>query len=127
MDIAFAAAHRAERRTKVGSDGVENRFAKSQPTGSVANQRGETGGMDAADHLAALIEHGLAGAIDVVLVHDTAAHPLAGEAETVGSGPAVVERMRGLGVRVVASDLADPADQRHHDAALLADALREVV
>ena len=32
--------------------------------------RGETGGLDAADHVAALIDHGLLGALDVVLVHD---------------------------------------------------------
>lgn len=94
---------------------------------NVVNQRGETGGMDAADHLEALRQHGLAGAIDVVLVHDTDAHPITDAAEAVEAGVAVIERMRALGVRVVTADLADPADQRHHDAALLADALREVV
>ena len=94
---------------------------------NVANQRGETGGMDAADHLAALGVHGLGGAIDVVLVHDTDEYPLAGEAEAVGAGAAVVERMLAMGVRVVTTDLADPADPRHHDAARLATALREVV
>lgn len=94
---------------------------------NVANQRGETGGMDAADHLAALSEHGLAGAIDVVLVHDTESHPFTGDIEAVGAGPVAVERMRRQGVRVVATDLADPADPRHHDAVRLAAALREVV
>ena len=37
---------------------------------NVANMRGETGGLDAADHVAALVEHGLAGAVDLVLVHE---------------------------------------------------------
>jgi uncharacterized cofD-like protein len=94
---------------------------------NVANQRGETGGMDAADHLAALCEHGLAGAIDVVLVHDTDSHPLSGDAEAVAAGADVVGRMRAQGVRVMAADLADPADPRHHDAARLSAALRGVV
>jgi uncharacterized cofD-like protein len=94
---------------------------------NVANQRGETGGMDAADHLAALCEHGLAGAIDVVLVHDTDSHPLSGDAEAVAAGADAIGRMRAQGVRVVAADLADPADPRHHDAARLASALRGVV
>ena len=40
---------------------------------NVANMRGETGGLDAADHVAALAEHGLAGAVDLVLVHEPCA------------------------------------------------------
>ncbi len=94
---------------------------------NVANQRGETIGMDAADHLIALQEHGLAGSLDVVLVHDSEANPVGGAVEAVFAGPAVVDRMRERGVRVVTTDLADPADPRHHDAARLATALREVV
>jgi uncharacterized cofD-like protein len=94
---------------------------------NVANQRGETIGMDAADHLIALQEHGLAGSVDVVLVHDSEGHPVGGDAEAVFAGPAVVDRMRERGVRVVSADLADPADPRHHDAVRLASALRGVV
>lgn len=93
---------------------------------NVANQRGETSGMDACDHVAALLDHGLAGALDTVVVHDTDARPLPAEAQPVDASAAVRARIEALGVQVIAADLADPADPRHHDPARLAAILREV-
>jgi uncharacterized cofD-like protein len=93
---------------------------------NVANQRGETTGMDAADHLDALTRHGLAGAIDVVLLHDEASHPLPADLDPVHAGPAVLARMRATGVETLTADLIDAADPRHHDRDALAAALREV-
>lgn len=93
---------------------------------NVANQRGETTGMDAADHLDALGRHGLAGRIDVVLVHDEARHPLPEGVDVVHAGPEALARLESTGARVVLADLADAADWRHHDRSALLAALREV-
>lgn len=92
---------------------------------NVANQRGETSGMDAADHLQALYDHGLAGAVDTVVVNEpecSPAHPgrcLLWEdghepVEAVGADREVVARIEAMGVTVVAADVIDPADNRHH-------------
>lgn len=96
---------------------------------NVANHRGETCGLDAADHVDALLSHGLAGAIDVVVVHDgsslngTVSDRAYGEVmhdfEPVDGGPAVRERIGEMvpSASVVAADLADPSCPIHHDAA----------
>jgi uncharacterized cofD-like protein len=82
---------------------------------NVANQRGETGGMDAADHVRALVDHGLGGAIDLAVVHDTDAHPLGGGGvQPVAGGKQETARIRALGVPVLTADLVDMADPRHH-------------
>ena len=93
---------------------------------NVSNQRGETTGMDAADHLAALERHGLGGAIDVVIVHDEAAHPLQSDLDPVHAGERVLERVRAAGVEPFLANVADAADPRHHDRAALLAALRAV-
>jgi uncharacterized cofD-like protein len=90
---------------------------------NVANQRGETSGMDAADHVGALAEHGLAGAIDVVLVN---AAPLPADLPAVRFDAAVGSRIEGLGPRVVSADLADPEQPLHHHPDRLYEALSEV-
>lgn len=94
---------------------------------NVANQRGETTGMDAADHLDALVRHGLDGAIDVMLVHDETAHPLPAGVDVVRAGALARERLAAAGVEARFADLADPADWRHHERGELLSALREVV
>jgi uncharacterized cofD-like protein len=82
---------------------------------NVANQRGETGGMDAADHVQALVDHGLGGVVDLAIVHDTDAHPLGGGGiQPVAGGEAQVERIRALGLDVLVADLVELADPRHH-------------
>ncbi|HEX9093484.1 MAG TPA: gluconeogenesis factor YvcK family protein [Coriobacteriia bacterium] len=93
---------------------------------NVANQRGETARMDAADHVRALVDHGLAGIIDVAVVHDSEAHPLSGEVEPVTAGTDALRRIESLGVRVVGADLVDPEDERHHSRARLLAVLRQV-
>jgi uncharacterized cofD-like protein len=99
---------------------------------NAANMRGETGGLDAADHVAALIDHGLAGAVDVVLVHDPCASgsvlcdDVAG-VEPVLADAAVIARIEALGPRVVAAALADPADPVRHSRAALLRTLEGVV
>lgn len=94
---------------------------------NVADQRGETTGMDAADHVEALIEHGLVDALDLVVVHDSDAAPLPADAPAVDGGAAVRARIEALGVRTLAADLADAAVPLHHDARKLCAVLRRVL
>jgi uncharacterized cofD-like protein len=107
------------------ADAVRASSARRVYVCNVANMRGETGGLDAADHVAALVDHGLAGLLDVVLVHDPCApgaalcDDIAG-VEPVFADEAVIARIEALGPRVVAAALADPTDPvRHSRAALL--------
>ncbi len=99
---------------------------------NVANMRGETGGLDAADHVAALTEHGLGGAVDLVLVHApshqsaTVCDDDAG-VEPVCADDGVIARIEALGVAVVAADLADPHDPVRHSRAALRRTLERVV
>jgi uncharacterized cofD-like protein len=92
---------------------------------NVANHRGETCGLDAADHVEALVSHGLAGAIDVVALHDAAlAGDLSAKAcgqapegfEPVVGGAEVRERIADLGFRVAAADLVDAEFPVRHSA-----------
>lgn len=99
---------------------------------NVANMRGETSGLDAADHVAALVEHGLDDAIDVVLVHapEACGTPVCdddGGVEAVLADESACDRIRGLGPRVVTADLADPADRVRHSRRALCRALEGVV
>jgi uncharacterized cofD-like protein len=93
---------------------------------NVANQRGETTGMDAADHVDALVRHGLRDVVDVALVHDSDGFPLPEGVDPVSAGPAALARIEAHGIACVARDLADPRDPRHHDMGKLLQALREV-
>ncbi len=98
---------------------------------NVANMRGETFGLDAADHVAALAEHGANGAIDVVLVHNpclSAADVCENDAvEVVPTDEAVRARIEALGIQVVEADLADPSDPVRHSRAALLRVLEGVV
>lgn len=89
---------------------------------NVGNLRGETSGMDAADHVAALVRHGLGGAIDVALV-DSSATP---DGAHVTGGPDALRRIEAHGIRPVSADLVNPADPMRHDPDRLAAALAEV-
>ena len=91
---------------------------------NVANQRGETTDMNALDHVLALTEHGLAGAIDDVLVHDTDVTPLPAGVSAVEAGATTREAIAALGINVLGTDLAFLTNPMHHDQALLCAALR---
>ncbi len=105
---------------------------------NVANQRGETHAMDAADHVDALLAHGLEGAIDVAIVHVPGATPeRPGQCvrydghdttpEPVHAGSDVVARIEARGVRVVTADVVDPLDARRHSAHKLCRVVGEVI
>lgn len=94
---------------------------------NVANVQGETRDLDAADHIQALCDHGLAGRIDAVLVHDSA--HLWDDAKHGGRvhfDEDVRARIEALGARVFVADLVDPSDPVRHSRAHLADALEKV-
>jgi uncharacterized cofD-like protein len=98
---------------------------------NVANFRGETAGLDAADHVQALLEHGLAGALDIALVHvRTAGAPDVCDdglsVEPVEASREVRARIEASGVSVVCADVADPCDPIRHDGDRLMAALQEV-
>lgn len=103
------------------SDAIRRSEALRVYVCNVANQRGETSGMDAFDHLRTLIDHGLSGAIDVALVHDSPTP------SAVAADASVRERMASLGPKVVSADLSDPGDPNRHSQDKLLAALREVI
>lgn len=113
------------------ADSLRDTHARRVYVCNVANQRGETAGMDAAGHVEALCRHGADGAIDVVLVNDSAAErarvPRAPEVEVVEADEDALGRIRAAGSDVVMRDLADETDPRHHSRSRLRDALREVL
>lgn len=90
---------------------------------NTATQAGETEGYDLADHVEALVAHGIAELIDVVLANSNPGADVPdGEL-----GVPVKLRWPPVGAprrpRLVLDELADPARPHHHDSALLAAAL----
>lgn len=114
------------------AEAVRRSAALTVYVSNVANLRGETGGLDAADHVQALIDHGLDGAIDVAIVHESGceAQELCDDGsgvEPVASGPAVNARIEALGVRVFSADVADPENPVRHARRPLCEALEGVI
>lgn len=96
---------------------------------NVANMRGETLGLDAAEHVQALIDHGLGGAVDVALVHrcDGAARSCDDDLDPVISDADALARIDALGIRTVVADLADPNVPFRHSRSALKTALGAVI
>jgi uncharacterized cofD-like protein len=118
------------------ADAVRQSHATRVYLCNVANQRGETCGLDAADHVAALMTHGLAGAIDAVVVHDHDEVEAPGGAtcdeasqpfEPVDAGPEVQARIAEHGVRVVAADLVNRECSVWHDASRVRSVLAQLL
>lgn len=107
------------------ADAVRGTHARRVYVCNVANQRGETCGLDAADHVRALVEHGLDHALDVALVHEPSspgpapapgACPESGEeVESVVSDAEVRSAIASFVPEVIAADLVDPARPTRHD------------
>ncbi|MHB1017287.1 MAG: gluconeogenesis factor YvcK family protein [Coriobacteriia bacterium] len=108
-------------------DGVLSALRESSATVvyvcNVANLRGETAGMDAADHIDALVAHGLEGLIDVAVIDVPSPGARAAE---VAAGPDELERIAAHGIRVVTADLVEPGAPARHDRDRLSGALAEV-
>lgn len=111
---------------------VEQSRARRLYVCNVANQRGETNGMDAEDHIRVLLDHGLSSAIDVAVVHHAPGAVLEGVCENgapecVDASPEVQRRIEALGIRVIAGDLSDRRNPMRHDPSRLFETLREVL
>jgi len=113
------------------AEAVRRSHAKRVYVCNVANMRGETGGLDAAEHVQALLDHGLEGALDVAVVHECQDTPgrVCDDAlvEPVAAGPEIMARIEALGVSVVAADLADPDDPVRHARTSLCSTLQGVL
>ncbi len=94
---------------------------------NVANQRGETSSLDALGHVRALEDHGLLGAIDSVLLHDSDSEMPESDVLRVDGGEGVRREIEFRGITVVVADLVDRANPMHHDPTLLCSALRRMV
>lgn len=88
---------------------------------NVANQRGETSGMDAYDHVRVLVDYGLEGALDAVLVHGAQAPATGGERkgptsviEAVIADRGVQARIAELTPTVVAMEMTDARNPHRH-------------
>ncbi len=97
---------------------------------NIMTQDGETEGMTAGDHVAALLAHGGSGLVDLCLVNDAPVRPsLLERYEAEDARPIEVDRSRieKLGVEVVSRPLADEAgDYARHDPDKLAAAVLEL-
>lgn len=115
------------------ADALKSSGARRIYVCNVANLRGETRGLTAAEHVEALVDHGLAGAIDVVIIHatDAAAHEVCDDAETEIEPVCVtdeqLERIAELVGEVVVADLADAEHPARHDRERLLRVLEGVV
>jgi len=92
---------------------------------NVMTQPGETEGFDAADHLQRVLE-AVPGGVDMILVHEGPLDPhWVGVYAAKGQHPVLAERGRleGMGVRVVAGDLADHGRMVRHSPEALAQVL----
>jgi len=101
---------------------------------NVANQRGETSGMDAYDHVKVLVDYGLEGVLDVVLVHRTLASTAPGEQrrptgviEAVTADKDVEARIAELTSTVLAMEMTDARNPYRHSYERLERGLAEAI
>lgn len=101
---------------------------------NVANQRGETSGMDAYDHVKVLVDYGLEGALDAVLVHRTLASTVPGEQrrltgviEAVTADKDVEARIAELTPTVLAMEMTDARNPYRHSYERLERGLAEAI
>jgi uncharacterized cofD-like protein len=86
---------------------------------NVATQRGETEGLDLADHVEALLAHTTPGLVDVVLANDRLERPVGATAAVKLRWPPAVQPVPHLATE----DVVDPDDLHHHDPDRLAAAI----
>lgn len=131
-------------------EAIQSSRAKTLFVCSLADMQGETWGLSAEEHVAALEDHGLAGMLDYVLVHTD--HPLRPGGSTPGVHPRLIplgrdesagtissrvrpvrisyesaRRIQQTGPVVIARDLADPNRPTWHDPRALREAFTGVL
>lgn len=114
------------------ADALRASNAKRVYVCNVANLRGETSGLDAADHVTALFEHGLEGSIDVAIVNfDAWARATVlddhSAPEPVYALPATLDAISDMGVEVWPAELASAQNRVRHDQAVLTDVLSDML
>lgn len=97
---------------------------------NIMTQEGETEGMTASDHVAALFRHGAPGLMDICLVNSATVDPgLIARYQAEGASPVAVdeEKINALGVELVERPLAsENSDFARHSFARLAEAVMEI-
>ena len=97
---------------------------------NIMTQDGETEGMTAADHVAALLRHGAPGLVDICLANSATVRPgLVERYRTEDAAPIVVDRaeVEALGVELVERPLAsETSDYARHSFTRLAQAILEI-
>lgn len=112
-------------------DGITDAIRRSDAVvvavSNVANVQAETRDLDAADHVQALIDHGLEGRIDCVLVNQwTSVEEDPSAPARVAYDDAIRERIERLGPCVEQAQMVLESDPVRHASALLAPALEKV-
>jgi len=120
--------------------GVVETISKSQATVvfvcSLADMQGETRGMGVVDHYQALMDHGMKGLVDYILVHDMSNEGEALSEEEVYDDPIVkpvmvyrgdLTTLRSQGTQVIFANLADELHPTWHDPQKLRNAFSEVL
>ena len=97
---------------------------------NIMTQEGETEGMTAADHLAALLQHGAQGMVDICMTNSACVHPrLVEKYQAENAQPTVVDHnaIEALGVKHVERPLAsETSDYARHSTTRLAEAIMEL-
>ena len=97
---------------------------------NIMTQDGETEGMTASDHVAALLHHGAPGLVDICLANSSAVRPgLVERYRAEDAAPIVVDRaqVEALGVELVERPLAsETSDFARHSVTRLAQAILEL-
>lgn len=97
---------------------------------NIMTQDGETEGMTASDHVAALLHHGAPGMIDICLANSAQVRPgLVERYKEEDAAPILVDReaVEALGVELLERPLAsETSDYAYHSSARLAQALLEI-
>ena len=115
-------------------DGVAQAIAQSGAVKlyvcNIMTQDGETEGLTAAEHLEALLQHGVPGMVDLCLANNAPVSPgLVEKYRQEDAAPLVVdrERIRAMGIEVVERPVADQGEfYARHDPARLTQAIMEL-
>ena len=109
-------------------DAIRASHAQVVLVGSLADYQGETRGMTLLEHYRALVDHGMGGLVNSMLVHDSSQDELNGpEVRRVPYTSDDIARIERAGTAVHVCDLSDAERPTWHDPAKLRHAFSEVL